>query len=125
MGDPKQAIYRFRRADMGLFLRMRERFGDDRLSLSVNFRSVPPVIEWVNGVFAELIGPGRPGLQPAYEGLDAYRAAHDSRPPPVVLVGGAVGPGADGRVPGVDVVRAAEARELRPPCGGSATRAGR
>ena len=112
VGDPKQAIYRFRRADMGLFLRMRERFGDDRLSLSVNFRSVPPVIEWVNGVFAELIGPGRPGLQPAYEGLDAYRAAHDSRPPPVVLLGGAVGPGADGRVPGVDVVRAAEAREL-------------
>ena len=112
VGDPKQAIYRFRRADMGLFLRMRDRFAGDRLSLSVNFRSVPPVIDWVNGVFAELIGPGRPGLQPAYEGLDASLPAHDSPVPPVVLLGGAVGPGPDGKTPGVDVIRVAEAREL-------------
>ncbi len=57
VGDPKQSIYRFRRADIGLFLDARERFApDEPVSLTQNFRTVAPIIEWVNAVFAELLG---------------------------------------------------------------------
>ena len=54
VGDPKQSIYRFRRADIELFRAARERFapGDRAVSLVQNFRTVPTVVEWINAVFA-------------------------------------------------------------------------
>ena len=51
VGDPKQSIYRFRRADIATFLSAEERFGDgdaDTVRLTANFRATAPVIEWVN-----------------------------------------------------------------------------
>jgi ATP-dependent helicase/nuclease subunit A len=69
VGDPKQSIYRFRRADIDVFLAARDTLGDPVLALTTNFRSSPPVIAWVNDVFARIIRP-EPGSQPAYTPLD-------------------------------------------------------
>lgn len=56
VGDPMQSIYRFREADVGLFLRVRDRgLGElkpEALVLEANFRSAPPLVDWVNRVFA-------------------------------------------------------------------------
>lgn len=58
VGDPMQSIYRFREAEVGLFLRVRERglgqLHPEPLALSANFRSRPEIVEWVNGAFALL-----------------------------------------------------------------------
>lgn len=52
VGDPMQSIYRFRKADVGCFLRVRERgLGDialTALELRENFRSQANLVEWVN-----------------------------------------------------------------------------
>jgi ATP-dependent exoDNAse (exonuclease V) beta subunit len=52
VGDPMQSIYRFRQADVSLFLKARlEGIGSMRLeplTLNVNFRSRPELVEWVN-----------------------------------------------------------------------------
>ena len=53
VGDPKQSIYRFRRADIGLYLKIYgNALAESRAQLSENFRSVPEVIDWVNYQFA-------------------------------------------------------------------------
>jgi uncharacterized protein (TIGR00375 family) len=45
IGDPDQAIYSFRGADVGFFLRFAEDFTDPRMvRLSRNYRSTPPII---------------------------------------------------------------------------------
>lgn len=52
VGDPMQSIYRFREAEVGLFLRAQENgIGQVRLtplSLSLNFRSHADIVEWNN-----------------------------------------------------------------------------
>jgi ATP-dependent exoDNAse (exonuclease V) beta subunit len=61
VGDPMQSIYRFREAEVGLFLRTMAHglstVEIEPLRLSVNFRSRPNIVNWVNeafaGVFAE------------------------------------------------------------------------
>ena len=56
VGDPMQSIYRFRDADMSLFLKVRrDGIGSVRcepLTLTRNFRSAPAVIDWINSTFA-------------------------------------------------------------------------
>ena len=58
VGDPMQSIYRFRRADVGLFLRVAENgIGDVRLirlRLSRNNRSCPQVVDWINACFPQV-----------------------------------------------------------------------
>jgi len=78
VGDPKQSIYRFRRADIGVFLDSRAALGADVHPLTTNFRSGEGVVEWVNGTFSSLIveGPG----QPRYVPLDPHRPAPPSGP---------------------------------------------
>lgn len=59
VGDPKQSIYRFRRADVGMYDRMRAQVarGDHLdVTLSANFRSVPFLIAWANARFADVLG---------------------------------------------------------------------
>jgi ATP-dependent helicase/nuclease subunit A len=56
VGDPKQSIYRFRRADIEIYNIVRERFRDPAVGrvveLTRNWRSVPALCEWANEVFA-------------------------------------------------------------------------
>ena len=72
VGDPKQSIYRFRRADIAQFLQAREQIGAERATLSANFRSAPPIIDWVNATMSKLI-VYEADVQPAYEPLIAAR----------------------------------------------------
>ena len=53
VGDPKQSIYRFRRADITVYNLVRDRFRafGDVVELVANFRSLPPIGELVDGVF--------------------------------------------------------------------------
>ena len=61
VGDPMQSIYRFRKAEVGLFL---QAMGDalfpsvqlEPLELTVNFRSECSIINWGNEVFARVMG---------------------------------------------------------------------
>ncbi|MBX9586889.1 MAG: UvrD-helicase domain-containing protein [Gammaproteobacteria bacterium] len=58
VGDPMQSIYRFREAEVGLFLRAQLQGINDialtPLQLTVNFRSKPQIIEWINSSFQTL-----------------------------------------------------------------------
>ncbi|MHC4599715.1 MAG: UvrD-helicase domain-containing protein [Planctomycetota bacterium] len=80
VADPKQSIYRFRRADIQTYLFVKglvEKLPHgETLRITKNFRSVPAVIDWVNSVFPALIRevPGR-GVQPPYTALEKHRSA--------------------------------------------------
>ncbi|MDC3015552.1 UvrD-helicase domain-containing protein, partial [Luminiphilus sp.] len=60
VGDAMQSIYGFRYADVALFLSARQGyFGGiplEPVTLSRNFRSGPEIVDWVNEVFADLMG---------------------------------------------------------------------
>ena len=53
VGDPKQSIYRFRRADITTYLAVKERM-DDVVELWTNFRSGPTICTFVNDSFVTL-----------------------------------------------------------------------
>ena len=88
VGDPKQSIYRFRGADISTFLEARgwtEGQEHGRIeSLTTNFRSTWPIIDWVNEVFGRMI-QWSPGSQPEYGPLDAVRAPVPHGAPVTVL----------------------------------------
>ena len=56
VGDPKQSLYLFRSAALGLFLETKvkgvNKLSLDVLQLSVNFRSYKSIVDWVNRVFS-------------------------------------------------------------------------
>ncbi len=72
VGDPMQSIYRFRQAEVALFLNVRESgigaLQPEPLGLAVNFRSARPIVEWVNEVFRGVF----PGVPHAYSGAVPY-----------------------------------------------------
>ena len=59
VGDPMQSIYRFRQAEVALFDRLwNQGIGQLRLTpvmLTTNFRSAPPIVNWVNKTFTVLM----------------------------------------------------------------------
>ncbi len=62
VGDPMQSIYRFRDAEVGLFLQAR-RAGIGALALTPlrlrrNFRTVPDLVDFNNALFAAIFPPG-------------------------------------------------------------------
>jgi len=64
IGDPKQAIYRFRGADVHTYLRARAEIlqtGGALVKLAQNFRSTAAVIDGTNAVFDQATGFFRPG----------------------------------------------------------------
>ncbi|SIO57588.1 exodeoxyribonuclease-5 [Bradyrhizobium erythrophlei] len=74
VGDPKQAIYRFRGADVNAYVRAREAIGQSStLNIVANFRSVEPVLSFVNGAFK---GPlSTAAGQPGFTALASTRPA--------------------------------------------------
>ena len=59
VGDPMQSIYRFREAEVALFLHaQRAGLGGvklERLTLSTNFRSQEPLVAWFNSAFSRIL----------------------------------------------------------------------
>jgi ATP-dependent helicase/nuclease subunit A len=59
VGDPMQSIYRFRDAEVGLFVHAKENgLGSiplKKLQLRANFRSQKYIVEWVNQCFSEIL----------------------------------------------------------------------
>ena len=81
VGDPKQSIYRFRRADIAVYHVVREKIevlpNGRMLHITENFRSTPRVIDFVNEAFSRVIAhdPANPHVQPEYVELFAHREA--------------------------------------------------
>jgi ATP-dependent helicase/nuclease subunit A len=77
VGDPKQSIYRFRRADIDIYNLVRDRLTDPNsgevLSLTTNFRSVPALCEWANNVFRQLFPSTPTTYSPKFAPLDPHR----------------------------------------------------
>ncbi len=88
VGDPMQSIYRFREAEVGLFLRAwQEGIGDlvlKPVNLSVNFRSQQGVVQWVNQVFPQIM-PERADLQTAAVPYTRSYAHHEKLPGDAVV----------------------------------------
>ncbi len=81
VGDPMQSIYRFREAEVGLFLQARhEGIGGiplEFLQLKTNFRSQAGIVEWVNATFPAVL----PSREDATAGAVPYApsVAHHPR----------------------------------------------
>ncbi|MCH8008257.1 MAG: UvrD-helicase domain-containing protein [Chloroflexi bacterium] len=80
VGDPKQSIYRFRRADIDLYQATQEHFSSGVVQLQQNYRSVGPVIDWLNEMFAHLMGAEPVPGQAAHVALEASRGRQDKGP---------------------------------------------
>ena len=76
VGDRKQSIYRFRRADPTVFATMSAELpASGRLPLNINFRSQPAVLNFVNRLFA-------PAME-GYEALQPFRSEQFSPTPAI------------------------------------------
>jgi ATP-dependent helicase/nuclease subunit A len=75
VGDPKQSIYGFRRADIQVYRRFREEMvasGGEDVPLSRNFRSRPDLLATLNGLFSRILRGGE-DFSPAYAPVVAHR----------------------------------------------------
>ncbi|MGE5345434.1 MAG: UvrD-helicase domain-containing protein [Acidithiobacillales bacterium] len=85
VGDPKQSIYRFRRADVEAYREAAKQIAV-KLPLETNFRSSVPLIEFVNAVGSTLLPkpePGSPWMVPYVDLFPGPKAA--ATPSPGVL----------------------------------------
>ncbi len=88
VGDPKQSIYRFRRADVALYEATKKRLlsvGAELIHLTTSFRSVPSIQEAVNSAFEPLMRGSEDGSQASYVPLSPFREEPDGRPTVVAL----------------------------------------
>lgn len=80
VGDPMQSIYRFREAEVGLFLQAHEQgIGNIRLhylQLQVNFRSQANIVTWINQQFINIF----PAYADKSTGAVAYCASISAKP---------------------------------------------
>ena len=80
VGDPKQSIYRFRRADIDTYNEVKRiivKSGGVVIPLTANFRSLPAVCDWVNPVFQRKFPDDATPSQEAFEPLEAYQKKKD------------------------------------------------
>jgi ATP-dependent helicase/nuclease subunit A len=89
VGDPMQSIYRFREAEVGLFLRARAAgiasVALESIALSANFRSQAGVVEWVNATFGRVM-PAREDVGTGSVPYTASSATRDALPGAAVTV---------------------------------------
>jgi ATP-dependent helicase/nuclease subunit A len=87
VGDPKQSIYRFRRADVSLYQDVKQMLlsrGASLENLTVSFRATPALQDAVNAAFAPLmIEESR--TQPVYAPLTPFRPGVETQPSLVAL----------------------------------------
>ena len=83
VGDPKQSIYRFRRADVALYEAIKARLvarGAAVVHLTACFRLVPGIASAVNAAFSRVMVAHPDTTQIAYVPLDPVRAEPTGRP---------------------------------------------
>jgi ATP-dependent exoDNAse (exonuclease V) beta subunit len=88
VGDPKQSIYRFRRADVTLYEATKRRLlaeGAKLVHLTTSFRSAPSIQAAVNAAFAPLMQGSQDGSQAEYVALQPFRGEPDGQPTVVAL----------------------------------------
>jgi hypothetical protein len=89
VGDPKQAIYRFRRADPGTYREVKELLaarGARIVALTTSFRSVPSIQRVINAAFAPLMTGDTEADQPDYLALAPARAEPTTAQPSVIAL---------------------------------------
>ena len=94
VGDPKQSIYRFRNADIHTFIKVKDLFDEAGSygvlrKLTSNFRTVEPILDFVNSLFVDQIddeeNPLFMGIP--YKSLEVVNTPEISNPgPPVVII---------------------------------------
>ena len=88
VGDPKQSIYRFRRADVGIYREVSRRLesgGARLLKLTTSFRSVPNIQACINAAFAPVMTGDAFTLQADYVRLSPHRTGMAGQPSVVAL----------------------------------------
>ncbi|MEK6321440.1 MAG: UvrD-helicase domain-containing protein [Acidobacteriota bacterium] len=98
VGDPKQSIYRFRRADVALYEQVKRQVtstGGALVELNVSFRSVPAIQRAVNAAFSQVMGANpnaAPGAslkagstQARYVPLAEFRSGAETQPALIAL----------------------------------------
>jgi ATP-dependent helicase/nuclease subunit A len=88
VGDPKQSIYRFRRADVGIYRKVCEQLthqGARRVRLTTSFRSVPNIQHAVNAAFRPVMTGNAETLQADYLPLGPSRDDIPGQPSLVAL----------------------------------------
>ena len=81
VGDPKQSIYRFRRADIDIYNLVKKIFetsGGEVLNLYSNFRSLPFMAETVEEVFKQVLPEEESRYQAKYSPLDTTKDINHS-----------------------------------------------
>jgi len=88
VGDPKQSIYRFRRADVGIYRDVCAHLracGARPVHLTRSFRSVPEIQSCVNAAFAPVLDGDELTLQAPYVPLSPHRPPLERQPAVVAL----------------------------------------
>ncbi|HET9536532.1 MAG TPA: UvrD-helicase domain-containing protein, partial [Mesorhizobium sp.] len=88
VGDPKQSIYRFRRAHVGIYrsvYEMLQAAGAKRVTLRTSFRARPNIQRAINTAFAPLMTGDPDMLQAEYVPLEPFRSDSQEQPSVVVL----------------------------------------
>jgi len=88
VGDPKQAIYRFRGTDVATYWSVSRQLADRGgrvLQLTTSYRSVPAIQRFVNAAFSEEMTADDRTLQAGYVPLAQSRPAYDAQPAIVAL----------------------------------------
>jgi ATP-dependent exoDNAse (exonuclease V) beta subunit len=88
VGDPKQSIYRFRRADVGAYRRIANGLHDSgalQVTLQTSYRSVPAIQHFVNAAFRDEMNGDASTLQAEYVPLLRHREDVPEQPAVVAL----------------------------------------
>jgi ATP-dependent exoDNAse (exonuclease V) beta subunit len=88
VADPKQSIYRFRRADVALYQSVKRQLiqtGARLVHLTVSFRSVPELQELVNSAMSDAMKPTSDNHQAEYIPLEAHRPRIEGQPAVIAL----------------------------------------
>ncbi len=114
VGDPKQSIYRFRRADIALYdevkayIKAQPQGKGEAMEITQNFRTTPALAGWINNVFAGVFDDeAEVGRQPNYCWAEPYRP-----PAPGPRVAVLLGRAYDHQAGETDAMRRDEARAL-------------
>ncbi len=112
VGDPKQSIYRFRRADIAMYdevkdlVRIQPAGAGRVIAIEQNFRTTPQVVSWVNDIVGGVFDEEK-GRQPGYQRVTPYRLGGEGSRVTVLL-----GPPYAGPAGSTEAARRDEARAV-------------